>query len=619
MKECIRKVYDAARSLSTGKMLLGVFLLAWAVRLANSETWSDTLSYRTFCSRDEMDYDTLSRNLLEFGRFGAYTEGNLLRSLRPPAYPLFLACLHAVTGRGYLAVRLFQSLLDACNAVLLYGIASRLSLRRGGALLAAVCYALYGPPVHYGSFLTGEIFALFLLNVSLLCLLSCRTAYRPKALAVSAAALGVLIHCRPAFLGVIPFFLAAVGVVAPARRKARSALVFGAVVVAALIPWSVRNLCVHKVMVPVSTIPAWHVAVSCRGDDLLSVREAREYLFSHGDQTEGEMCQVGTRMGIRYLLANPVRCFVRGLGRVLYSWTFPDWRDRFWRARAYVNVVRVGPLLAPLLDFEGVFYVSVVFLIIGAVRARKIWPSLRKFLRAALPIALIVTGYTLFHFVSIPMIQYRLMIEPYLILLAIGFGWCVLGGDPCDGGEALAAPWPCPPRWAAPALLSALVVLAAVGVAGAHRFRSEARRKTSLMSELLAESRTPTLQDVRDYQFRHLGGIGPLVGKEITWVGEVTYPAAGYLFNPIASETFFKPVEAPNSGVFRLLVDRYDPKAPLGSGDVCVNVPREEFREGMDGALVRVTGRIAGTSCFGGIIVNAERVVDWPRSGSQHE
>src|SRR3989304_6866803 len=89
------------------RSIIAIFVFALLVRLVFILTLQDG-----FYFLDSPVYSTAAVNLVTNGEFGeTYT--------RPPIYPLFLAGIYAVFGEKILAVRMVESVLGACLAVLI--------------------------------------------------------------------------------------------------------------------------------------------------------------------------------------------------------------------------------------------------------------------------------------------------------------------------------------------------------------------------------------------------------------------------------------------------------------------------------------------------------------------
>jgi tetratricopeptide (TPR) repeat protein len=158
-----------ARRLET-RLLLGVFVLALAVRLAYAFEIRQLPTLHQLVM-DARRYDALAREILDHGwrpREAFY---------QAPLYPYLLAAVYAVSGRSLAAVRLVQALLGSLTAVLAAVAAGRLWLdadRRRAAVAAAIAgglAALYAPAVFYTPLLLKTVPALFLESAALALLL----------------------------------------------------------------------------------------------------------------------------------------------------------------------------------------------------------------------------------------------------------------------------------------------------------------------------------------------------------------------------------------------------------------------------------------------------------------
>ncbi|HTI37923.1 MAG TPA: hypothetical protein VL484_10210 [Vicinamibacterales bacterium] len=189
-------------------------------------------------THDEREYLALARSLVR-GDGLRYPSDEPLPGTgqlvgRAPGYPAFLALLDvrspvdAVPAR----VKIAQAILGACGILFLAGIARRAAGPRA-AIAAAAIAAAYPPLVWIPSYALSE---------TLYCTLALAAAWmltgtRLSACAIAALLTAAAILVRPAMLCFIPF--AAVWLAL--RRNSRSAVVFVAVVVCCVLPWTIRN------------------------------------------------------------------------------------------------------------------------------------------------------------------------------------------------------------------------------------------------------------------------------------------------------------------------------------------------------------------------------------------
>ncbi len=113
---------------------------------------------------DSARYDQLARQLV------AGVDPGAELYWQPPAYPLLLAGVYALTGGSMLAAKLLQALVGAATALLAWSLGRRLLGVAGGAV-AGLGVALYGPLVYFEGELLAEGWAAMLAPALVLALL----------------------------------------------------------------------------------------------------------------------------------------------------------------------------------------------------------------------------------------------------------------------------------------------------------------------------------------------------------------------------------------------------------------------------------------------------------------
>ena len=174
-------------------------------------------------------------------------------ALRPPAYPLFLGGVFALSGDSWTAGRFASALLGVVDVGLLGVVALQLWGRRA-AIIAMVIGAVYAPFVLLSGTLLSEPLGLAFVLALLALLLAYRDPERPRWVApVCGVLLALAVLDRPALVVFALPLVAALGHPWKTRRALRApayALVVAALVVA---PWTARNIHVFHAFVPIST------------------------------------------------------------------------------------------------------------------------------------------------------------------------------------------------------------------------------------------------------------------------------------------------------------------------------------------------------------------------------
>jgi 4-amino-4-deoxy-L-arabinose transferase-like glycosyltransferase len=202
---------------------------------------------------DEQHYHELATSLVE-GRGFAFANGPT--SLRPPAYPAFVAGIWTVSGsRSVQAVRAVQAVLGLGTAMLVFVIARRLFGENVGVVAAAIT-TFYPPFVMMHSLLLTETLFAFLLAAfvaSALTLLD-----RPET--VPALTTGILLALSALTRSITWPFVAVVAllIVGCAKADVIRRMLAATLVVAAFAlvvgPWAIRNTRLQKVPVLIDTM-----------------------------------------------------------------------------------------------------------------------------------------------------------------------------------------------------------------------------------------------------------------------------------------------------------------------------------------------------------------------------
>ena len=133
------------RSLIQSRPLLSIFLLALLVRLFSIASLGTY--HEVPLNKDALHYHMLAISLCSGQGLAWQGEPS---ALVPPLYPLLLAGIYALTGSSRIGVLIFQTLLGATLAVLIYLSAEKIFSRKT-ALVSAFVAALYWP------FVTGSL------------------------------------------------------------------------------------------------------------------------------------------------------------------------------------------------------------------------------------------------------------------------------------------------------------------------------------------------------------------------------------------------------------------------------------------------------------------------------
>jgi 4-amino-4-deoxy-L-arabinose transferase-like glycosyltransferase len=232
-----------------GRLLM--IVLAGALVRAGLWTWFQTVPIAIW---DEKDYNVLATNLVEHGQF-AFVPGTLT-ALRPPLYPVMVACVYGVFGvENYQAVRLLQAGLSLLNVLILYMLAIEIVPRRTALWLAGL-FCFYPSFLGFNNLLLTEtLFTLLLCTFCYLVILAVRRDTLGYLL-VAGLVLGLATLTR-SILWMFPPVLAAWLLVVWTGswpRRCLAVLVVSVPFALTLAPWAVRNTLMEETFVLVDTM-----------------------------------------------------------------------------------------------------------------------------------------------------------------------------------------------------------------------------------------------------------------------------------------------------------------------------------------------------------------------------
>jgi 4-amino-4-deoxy-L-arabinose transferase-like glycosyltransferase len=170
--------------------------------------------------------------------------------MRGPSYVLFVALLYRLAGHGPLVPLVAQAVLDSISCLVVFLITRRVFGRVGIAFTAAAIYALYPPIIQQSGWLLSEVFVNFLILGAVAMFLKYTATGRPRALILSALAVGVCALTKPHMAPLPVVFAIAALPQAGWRRAGRDLAIQLTLVALVLSPWIVRNAVVLHSFVP---------------------------------------------------------------------------------------------------------------------------------------------------------------------------------------------------------------------------------------------------------------------------------------------------------------------------------------------------------------------------------
>ena len=552
---------------------------------------------------DAVDYLELGSNILNHGVCSTWTAGFKTISARPPLYPLAIASVYRFSGtQSVFPLLVLNVCFDMLALFLMFLVARKLAGNAAG-LVAAGIYATFGHAAYYATMVGPHTLSVALLLALALCVISIGTNYWIT-LPAFAMTLAALIHIRPVFLLVAPFaFLIAYFQIAhgekaqdklhsPWRRIFKSALPI-LLVVLLCVPWGVRNFSKHRALIPVCTISGWHLGGASELDMQLPLDALMKNIYdpAHRGFSEADYFLLARRKFFRALLDHPFLLPMFGVARIVIGWSPPTpWR-RFFLPKAYVFPLYLnGGFFLPLIDFEGLLYFFIFALLAFSIRlGRRMLRALAEALKASWPLAALVAAYSAVHIIGFPLISYRFIIEPLLIVLGVIITLHLVavlktkwkGANPPDWLAGIVVS----PRAPGPLELGTINTVAAImALFIVLPLLGHGAPKTFQYPPMHPSPTEKTYAELRAVQWRNMGDIP--TGTRAIVAGVVKYLNPGYKHVP----NLIEPVRDNLSVAGRLFVGYGDAAHPLGIGDIKVNFKRGRVPRA--GSAIVVKGKV---------------------------
>lgn len=217
------------------------------------------------------EYDEIAQNLLAHGVYGAHRGNPELSTVtRGPTYPLYVAGVYAIFGRGRVgAVRALDLVVHAATATLIAAILFSLA-GSGAALATGWLYGLWPTTLYYAARPSSETLLAFFLALALWFLVRWRAAPRWGWMAAAGAALGLA--CLTRGSAIVLLGLVGLGLAFDAHRAVSRTAIVALLLSWALVmaPWWIRNYRVSGGFVPFHTL-LWYNAYH---DDMYDAAQA---------------------------------------------------------------------------------------------------------------------------------------------------------------------------------------------------------------------------------------------------------------------------------------------------------------------------------------------------------
>jgi 4-amino-4-deoxy-L-arabinose transferase-like glycosyltransferase len=202
---------------------------------------------------DQNGYMRLGHALAQTGRFTRAPDSPQFvpEAGRTPGYPVFIALVERVLGRGHLAIAIAQAGVFVVICLLTYSVAKTVATERV-ATAAGLITALYPPLPYFGALAMSEVLTVATVTAGILFWLhALRRDDSIGWLVASGAAFAWAALTRPIFLYLPVFLVACDWLLVPRARPARrvrSRLAMIAAFLAVLTPWLIYNAVYFKTL-----------------------------------------------------------------------------------------------------------------------------------------------------------------------------------------------------------------------------------------------------------------------------------------------------------------------------------------------------------------------------------
>jgi len=353
---------------------------------------------------DEFTYDQLATNLLAHGCY-CFIPGEP-SVLRAPLYPAFMAVVYAMLGHSYLAVVILQAIAGALGAALLALIGMRITGSRLAGWLAGLMFAVNPLLIFTSNLLYPETIYLLLLFALLYLWLRLAASPRetpPGMWIVMSVASGVLLglsNLTKPNLTLFPIWLAAWGWIAfrDVRRALVTAVVVGAAMLVAMLPWSLRNLSATGHFILASANSGMNLLQGNNPEVSGGALDVKN-LDPLPGLTEAERDAAYWQMGMQWITSHPGD-FIRLIPHKLYKFFSPLETSN----RGTLASSLGGPLVA---GFSAHYLLAIAGVVLTAKQWRE-WTLPYMLIVYPMLLTIVFYGGT----------RYGLVVQPFLMLFA---------------------------------------------------------------------------------------------------------------------------------------------------------------------------------------------------------
>lgn len=235
----------------TRKAKIGYCLAATALGLLLRILWVAAVQLSDV---GDLLYERLAVNILEGHGFTAMDAVPFApTAVRPPLYPLWIAFVYSIFGRGLMTLFYSQAVLGALTIPIVYLIGREAHSEKTG-MWGAFLFAIHPYPQFYSTCLFAEALYSFLLACAVLFL--CKVWKRPdwtKGWWISGILMGLAALTRSELFP-YPFLLLALAFFLKKKkfRWMKGIAVFSLAMALVLLPWTARNFIHYKKIIPIS-------------------------------------------------------------------------------------------------------------------------------------------------------------------------------------------------------------------------------------------------------------------------------------------------------------------------------------------------------------------------------
>ncbi len=351
---------------------------------------------------DAKDYNELALSLAS-GKGYVYPDSGPT-SRRAPLPSAFFALVYMIFGYNITIARIAQVLVSTLTCFIIYILGKQIFTEKVG-LTSATIAAIYPSFITFSGDLFSETLLIFLLVMSMYLFLKKDRILSMNSF-LSGLCFGLAALTRPSviLLPLFIFFIVAFFKKETSKETSKKILIVTVAMFIVIMPWTIRNYCVHKKFVLVNTELGYILLSSYlypdRGFGFQNAEVANR--VTQGIDSEVERNKVLTRYIIGNIMKNPYK-FIR-LIPLKFLWFWEPFGGKDYGLRFSYDIIYGGVML---------------FFLFGLVGSRAMWKDL-------LPIYALIGYFILVSLVFYASRRFRMQVEPFIIILAsYGVFWTV--------------------------------------------------------------------------------------------------------------------------------------------------------------------------------------------------